>query len=683
MSATFSSVWVLIFARVDALSEGAVETMPPSAKRSVRPRREVNKDIGVPDSSPSRPAKRRKKEKVEEQAEEPVPEPTTLTPQPLPVDRAGLEMDDEKLIEMVVPHLALPPRLVQVAKEHSNEKFNQAENQSVTAYAKLAGKDWSFYVTMIKVLVGRPPEGENAIPAGSIETLQDTTPSLPAKDIGIHIDLGPNKVVSRSHAEIYFDSDSESWLLLVCGRNGVKVDDRALRRGDRHTLVNGEVIEIGGVEMMWIMPTANGSLQVHDKYLQRAGLIQPDDDKTQDGSIGSTSSGHLHPINGQMPIAPAPPNYRRPGTPPGFRKAPYSIGKSPGYPGGTMLMNSEDVDYSAESNGHLKPCYSYAQLISQAILDAEGEKLTLAGIYNFITDKYAYYRAQVPSGWQNSIRHNLSLNKAFSKVARETDEPGKGMKWHIVPEMRDDMARNCYRGGRGGHRGSPSTGSPAAFGVKKESSQKLKAEPRLASPALSSFRSNDPQFTPDRGGQLVARPSEEDIPGDGSPLPRHKRQAGNSFGLSDNAPGSPTLSSSMVHEESSFVTPAPHRVHPRLAPPSTAQRPSQHMPTSSPAPFWKYADIGSTPMKGPAFDLSPIKGSAAGPVLPPSSSPAPACREHATSPTRDIPHVQQDVPEDLEDEEDQGFDLTRGFQTISSYHAPTPAGVPVAGTGRS
>ncbi|CAL3964835.1 unnamed protein product, partial [Diplocarpon coronariae] len=37
--------------------------MPPSTKRSVRPRREVNKDIEVPDSSPSRPAKRRKKEK--------------------------------------------------------------------------------------------------------------------------------------------------------------------------------------------------------------------------------------------------------------------------------------------------------------------------------------------------------------------------------------------------------------------------------------------------------------------------------------------------------------------------------------------------------------------------------------------------------------------------------------------
>jgi hypothetical protein len=35
--------------------------MPPSSKRPQRTRREVNKDIDVPDSSPSRPAKRRKK----------------------------------------------------------------------------------------------------------------------------------------------------------------------------------------------------------------------------------------------------------------------------------------------------------------------------------------------------------------------------------------------------------------------------------------------------------------------------------------------------------------------------------------------------------------------------------------------------------------------------------------------
>jgi forkhead protein FKH len=46
------------------------------------------------------------------------------------------------------------------------------------------------------------------------------------------------------------------------------------------------------------------------------------------------------------------------------------------------------------------------------------------------------------------------------------------------------------------------------------------------------------------------------------------------------------------------VTPFISRQHPRLAPPSAAVPPSQFMVMSSPAPFWKYADLGSTPARG-------------------------------------------------------------------------------------
>ncbi|KAF7667436.1 hypothetical protein LDENG_00060220 [Lucifuga dentata] len=85
------------------------------------------------------------------------------------------------------------------------------------------------------------------------------------------------------------------------------------------------------------------------------------------------------------------------------------------------IIDNKDFYLSTE----VRPPFTYASLIRQAIYESPRNQLTLNEIYNWFTRNFAYFRRNAAT-WKNAVRHNLSLHKCFVRL-----ENVKGAVWTV------------------------------------------------------------------------------------------------------------------------------------------------------------------------------------------------------------------------------------------------------------
>ncbi|XP_008212308.1 forkhead box protein F2 isoform X3 [Nasonia vitripennis] len=110
----------------------------------------------------------------------------------------------------------------------------------------------------------------------------------------------------------------------------------------------------------------------------------------------------------------------------------------------TSTTSSITTSGEASNSSDTKPPYSYVALITMAIKSSKMQKLTLSEIYAFIQTNFPFFEKN-KKGWQNSIRHNLSLNECFVKVPRDGGGERKGNYWTIHPEAGEMFENGNWR----------------------------------------------------------------------------------------------------------------------------------------------------------------------------------------------------------------------------------------------
>ena len=336
-------------------------------------------------------------------------------------DETNSEAEIQTLADAVIPHLTVARAPVNVAHQHDNF-LKEGQRRAVPAYAKLCGRNWTYYVVRLNITIGRPPDGTSRQSPGI-----GAESSPPPQDgaTAVDIDLGPSKTVSRSHAELFYDFKVARWYVSINGRNGLRINEKEHRAREQLPVGSGDVLEIAGTQMMFV--TAQEKAVIHPMFTAKLGETEFGDTSAEWADLrhaqheqapieraqrSSSQTQTKTQANGQTPIASAPPGALRPTTPEGKAvRASSAVKQSPAYGRGIMLESTQHIDYASDVTRDLKPTIGYAAMITQAILSRPEESITLNDIYTWIEQHFSFYR-HLTTNWKVLTPKSISLVQA-------------------------------------------------------------------------------------------------------------------------------------------------------------------------------------------------------------------------------------------------------------------------------
>ncbi|MCJ1389025.1 hypothetical protein MMC18_001878 [Xylographa bjoerkii] len=114
------------------------------------------------------------------------------------------------------------------------------------------------------------------------------------------------------------------------------------------------------------------------------------------------------------------------------------------YPPSPAIASPTDNDEDSDGGLSSEP---YAQLIYRALKSVPNHRMVLKEIYEWFEKNTDKAKNNSSKGWQNSIRHNLSMNGAFTKVdlLPPSDDVKKGCIWVLEPSALENGVQSTTR----------------------------------------------------------------------------------------------------------------------------------------------------------------------------------------------------------------------------------------------